>query len=141
MAELTRHGYPPALTPDQTEHLLSTIRDWALANGLAVRPPSSDPSTPLTVTAPVTLFPSPFPRECFKEVRAIQILYNELYALIARDEDWLKRIVEEYGHLFTCLFLSYCSLIRDYSLAEVDDFIAKLWEVHLAVKKEGYIQV
>lgn len=95
MAELTRHGYPPALTSDQTEYLLSTIRDWALANGLAVRPPSSDPSTPLTVTAPVTLFPSPFPRECFQEVRAIQTLYNELYALIARDEDWLKGIVEE----------------------------------------------
>lgn len=26
-------------------------------------------------------------------------------------------------------------------LIEVDDFIAKLWEVHLAVKKEGYVQV
>lgn len=97
MAELTRHGYPPALTSGQTEYLLSTIRDWALANGLAVRPPSSssDASTPLAVTAPVTLFPSLFPRECFEEVRSIQTLYNELYALIARDEDWLKGIVEE----------------------------------------------
>ena len=26
-------------------------------------------------------------------------------------------------------------------LIEVDDFIAKLWDVHLAVKKEGYVQV
>lgn len=26
-------------------------------------------------------------------------------------------------------------------LVEVDDFIAKLWAVHLAVKKEGYVQV
>lgn len=95
MAELTRHGYPPALTSEQTEYLLSTIRDWAIANGLAVRPPSSDAAAPLAVTAPVTLFPSPFPRECFEEVRSIQTLYNELYALIARDEDWLKGIVEE----------------------------------------------
>lgn len=95
MAELTRHGYPPALTSEQTEYLLSTIRDWALANGLAVRPPPSDAATPLAVTAPVTLFPSPFPRECFEEVRSIQTLYNELYALIARDEDWLKGVVEE----------------------------------------------
>lgn len=38
-------------------------------------------------------------------------------------------------------FLPYCSLIRMYSLAEVDEFIAKLWQVHLAVKKEGYTQV
>lgn len=95
MAELTRQGYPPALTSEQTEYLLSIIRDWALANGLAVRPPSSDAATPLAVPAPVTLFPSPFPRECFEEARSIQTLYNELYALIARDEDWLKGIVEE----------------------------------------------
>lgn len=26
-------------------------------------------------------------------------------------------------------------------IAEVDEFIAKLWQVHLAVKKEGYTQV
>ena len=26
-------------------------------------------------------------------------------------------------------------------LIDVDDFIAKLWEVHLSVKKEGYVQV
>lgn len=26
-------------------------------------------------------------------------------------------------------------------IMEFDDFIAKLWDVHLAVKKEGYIQV
>ena len=26
-------------------------------------------------------------------------------------------------------------------IAEVDDFISKLWQVHLAVKKEGYTQV
>ena len=26
-------------------------------------------------------------------------------------------------------------------IVEVDDFIAKLWDVHLAVSKEGYVQV
>ena len=26
-------------------------------------------------------------------------------------------------------------------LVEVDDFIAKLWDIHLTVKKEGYVQV
>ena len=26
-------------------------------------------------------------------------------------------------------------------LVEVDDFIAELWKVHQAVKKEGYVQV
>lgn len=26
-------------------------------------------------------------------------------------------------------------------IAEVDDFIAELWQVHLKVKEEGYVQV
>ena len=26
-------------------------------------------------------------------------------------------------------------------LAEVDDFISNLWDVHLAVEREGYVQV
>lgn len=30
------------------------------------------------------------------------------------------------------------TLIR---LVEVDDFVAKLWQVHVDVKKEGYVQV
>ncbi|KAL9093343.1 MAG: hypothetical protein Q9165_004084 [Trypethelium subeluteriae] len=75
--------------------------DWSIAHGLAVKPPSSfvsasqDPLGVLATPAPVTLFPSLFPQRCFKEALAIQESYNELYSAIARDEDWLKSIVEE----------------------------------------------
>ncbi|MCJ1371505.1 hypothetical protein MMC20_002722 [Loxospora ochrophaea] len=126
MAASIYPNYPPELSQDQEDYLLSSIKDWSIANGLVVRPaPSfisstSDPSGVLAVTAPITLFPSPFPRACFEEAKSIQTAYNELYAAVSRDEDWLRGIVEE--------------------LVEVDDFIAKLWEVHLAVKKEGYVQ-
>ncbi|KAI9719106.1 MAG: hypothetical protein M1812_003736 [Candelaria pacifica] len=118
--------YPPDLTQEQTEYLLTTLKDWSIAHGLAIRPPASfvseeaDPTGVLASTAPVTLFPSPFPRSCFEEARAIQTAYNELYSAIARDRGWLRDIVED--------------------LIEVDDFIAKLWDVHLAVQKEGYAQ-
>ncbi|KZF22249.1 glutathione synthetase-like protein [Xylona heveae TC161] len=118
--------YPPDLTKAQFDHLITSIKDYSIAHGLAVRPqpsfvpPESDPAGVLATTAPVTLFPSLFPRACFDEAKAIQKAYNELYASIANDEEWLKDIVEE--------------------LAEVDDFIAKLWKVHLAVKEEGYTQ-
>lgn len=44
----------------------------------------------------MTLFPSPFPRSCWKEAREVQKLFNELYARISADEEWLGRIVEEY---------------------------------------------
>lgn len=118
--------YPPTLSREEEQYLLSTLKDWSIAHGLAVRPapsfvqPSQDPAGVLASTAPVTLFPSLFPQSCFEEGLAIQTAYNELYSAIARDESWLQTIVEE--------------------LLGIDDFVTKLWQVHAAVKKEGYVQ-
>ncbi|TVY78539.1 Glutathione synthetase large chain [Lachnellula suecica] len=119
-------SYPPEITAAESKQLLSTIKDWSIAHGLAVRPPVSlvaaeaDPHGVLATTAPVTLFPSPFPRVCFEQARSMQRAYNHLYASIAQDEDFLRDIVQE--------------------ILEVDEFIAELWQVHLKVKKEGYVQ-
>ncbi|OAL51306.1 glutathione synthetase large chain [Pyrenochaeta sp. DS3sAY3a] len=126
MTSIAQSDYPPELSQDEEHYLLATLKDWSIAHGLAVRPapsfvqPSQDPYGVLATTAPVTLFPSLFPRSCFKEGLAIQTAYNELYSAIARDEPWLQSIVEE--------------------LLDIDDFVAKLWQTHLAVKKEGYVQ-
>lgn len=93
--------YPPSLTAPELDRLVSTIKDWSIANGLAVRPPLSlvaaeaDPQGVLATTAPVTLFPSPFPRVCFDQAKSIQKAYNALYASIAQDEEFLKGIVQE----------------------------------------------
>ena len=95
--------HPPHLTLDQQNYLLSNIKDWSIYNGLAVRPSSGfvpqdvDSSRSLATTAPVTVFPSLFPRSCFEEARAIQRAYNALYAAIAKDEEWLGKVVEEYA--------------------------------------------
>jgi glutathione synthetase len=126
MASTNKTAYPPVLSKQEEQYLLLNLKDWSIAHGLAVRPapsflqPSQDPSGVLASTAPVTLFPSLFPRSCFEEGLAIQKAYNELYSAIARDEKWLQSIVEE--------------------LVDIDDFVAKLWQTHLAVKKEGYAQ-
>ncbi|KAF8861999.1 glutathione synthase [Acephala macrosclerotiorum] len=118
--------YPPTLSTGEAKHLLSTIKDWSVAHGLTVRPPPSlvtaeaDPQGILATTAPVTLFPSPFPRVCFQQAKSIQKAYNSLYAAIAQDEEFLRDIVQE--------------------IIEVDEFIAELWQVHLKVKEEGYTQ-
>lgn len=93
--------YPPTLTSPELEQLVSTIKDWSIANGLAVRPPPSlvaaeaDPQGVLATTAPVTIFPSPFPRVCFDQAKSIQRSYNALYASIAQDEAFLKDVVQE----------------------------------------------
>ncbi len=121
MAASIYPDYPLALTPEQSDYLLSNIKDWSILNGLAVRPSPAfiprdlDSSGSLAVTAPVTLFPSLFPRSCFEEARAIQIVYNELYASIARDEEWLKEIVEEYEQSLSFLSKSpqfYSSILE-----------------------------
>jgi len=114
--------YPPALSPAQSDYLLSNIKDWSILNGLAVRPSPAfipkdvEPSGSLAVTAPVALFPSLFPRACFEEARAIQTAYNELYALIASDEGWLQQVVEEYASPESCFHLLRSQKKRNDSL-------------------------
>ena len=94
-------AYPPSLTPTQLRHLTASAKEWCIAHGLAVRPPIShqedgdDPNGNLAVAAPVTLFPSLFPMNCFHEALMIQTAYNELYASIASDEQWLANVVTE----------------------------------------------
>jgi glutathione synthase len=93
--------YPPNLTQEQTENLLFTLKDWTIAHGLAVRPSpelvskDQDPQGVLAIPAPLTLFPSLFPKSCFKEAVGVQQAYNELYAKIAQDETWLGEIIQE----------------------------------------------
>ncbi|OGE56970.1 hypothetical protein PENARI_c002G05000 [Penicillium arizonense] len=126
MTDSVYSSYPPDLSAAQQEFLVTAVKDWAIQNGLAVRPspaivpPGTDSNGVLATNAPVTLFPSPFPRTCFQEATALQSIYNELYAAITCDTEWLGNIVE--------------------GLIEVDDFVANLWKVHLAVQKEGYVQ-
>lgn len=126
MASISHADYPPELSAEEQNFIFTELKDWSIAHGLAVRPApsfvqqSQDPSGVLATTAPVTIFPSLFPRRCFEDGLSIQKAYNELYSAIARDEEWLQGIVEE--------------------LVDVDDFVAKLWQTHLAVKKEGYVQ-
>ncbi|KAK4906774.1 Glutathione synthetase, partial [Elasticomyces elasticus] len=126
MAQSIYSNYPPELSAAQQKFLVTAVKDWAIHNGLAVRPgptvvpEGGNPNGVLATNAPVTLFPSPFPRTCFTEATALQEVYNKLYASITCNEEWLGEIVK--------------------GLIEVDDFVANLWKVHLAVQKEGYVQ-
>ncbi|RAL63377.1 hypothetical protein DID88_003801 [Monilinia fructigena] len=103
--------YPPDLSAEESEQLLVTIKDWSIAHGLAVRPP---PTLISTEADPHGVLATTAP------AKAVQTAYNILYASIAQDEAFLEDIVQE--------------------IIEVDDFIAKLWRVHLKVKTEGYVQ-
>lgn len=94
--------YPPQASEDQLEYLAQTVKDWAIYNSLTVRPnpafvsDESNPNHVLATNAPVTLYPSPFPRRPFELAQSLQKAYNELYAAIASDEAWLGEIMKEY---------------------------------------------
>ncbi|KAK7430084.1 Glutathione synthetase [Neonectria magnoliae] len=126
MASLTGGAYPPSLKAEEREALIETVKDWSIGNGLAVRPPptvisaETDPKGISAVTVPVTLFPSPFPRQCFAQAKSVQRTYNELYAAVSRDEKFLAQVVKE--------------------VEGGDEFIRNLWNVHQKVKAEGYSQ-
>ncbi|PNH46484.1 hypothetical protein VD0004_g1578 [Verticillium dahliae] len=125
-AAVTAEQYPPSLKQAEQDDLVQTIKDWSIGHGLAVRPQPSvvssdvDPKSMLAINVPVTLFPSPFPRQCFEQARTVQKTYNELYAAISRDEEFLADAVKE---------------VRD-----GDEFTTSLWDIHLKVKEEGYTQ-
>lgn len=93
--------YPPTLTHPERDYILSNVKDWSIAHGLAVRPAESyvsketDPEGALATTAPVTLFPSLFPRRCFEQAKSVSKAYNDLYSAISVDEGWLGEIVKE----------------------------------------------
>lgn len=99
LPHLVEGPFPPDLNTAERETLTQEVKDWSIAHGLTVRLPpvvvAEDPEGILATNVPVTLFPSPFPKGCFVEAKAIQQPYNELYANISRDEDFLRDIVQE----------------------------------------------
>lgn len=99
MAPKIYPAYPPQVTPAQCHFLTAVTKEWAICHGLAVTPASSpnrdDVVDTLATTAPVTLFPSLFPLNCYHEALMIQTAYNEMYSSISRDEKWLADVVKE----------------------------------------------
>lgn len=95
-------SFPPQATEEQLEYLVQTVKDWTIFHGLTVRPNpafvsnETNPNHVLATNAPVTLYPSPFPCKLFQQAQQLQKTYNELYAAIANDEEWLGEIMKEY---------------------------------------------
>ncbi|GAA5886687.1 hypothetical protein JCM6882_005857 [Rhodosporidiobolus microsporus] len=120
-------AWPPSLSPSDQHTLLDLASDYALSHGLVVRPFPSDPADPSSIShtsaihAPYALYPSPFPRDLFDQARELQPLYNELYARVTGDDEFLEEVVGG-------------------AVAKVDEFQGRLYEIWKAVKKEGVRQ-
>lgn len=89
-------SYPPEPTPKGFAHLLSAFNDYSLSHGLTVRPAPSfveNPKNAIATAAPVSLYPTLFPRSCFDNARRVQPAYNSVYASVASDDVWLGELV------------------------------------------------
>lgn len=103
------------------ESLLTEIKDWQITHGSLLKlvgyeEPHTVPARPIGVS----VFPTPFPRHCFDEARKVATIFNRLYAAIAEDDAWLKTVLHD--------------------LIESDELVSALWEIHAAVKAEGFAQ-
>ncbi|RUS19111.1 eukaryotic glutathione synthase [Endogone sp. FLAS-F59071] len=113
--------YPPALSPSQLTSLLDLAIDWSLAHGLVVRPKQAHLANNAAVThAPYSLFPSRYPRSAFDQAVRLQPIWNELIHKISEDEAFLGEIMTD--------------------LSQIDDFVGNLYDIYLAVRREGIAQ-
>ena len=104
---------------DDIQHLVEATRDWQFENGSLLKIPPASGKT-LAYPIGVSLCPTPFPRQCFHQACRLQQIFNALYVKASSDEDWLR--------------VSLQNLLDTESMARI------LWNIHLAVQKEGHVQ-
>ncbi|XP_054158697.1 glutathione synthetase-like [Oppia nitens] len=107
-----------SLTADDLLAIEREVKDYALAKGIAFKLANSPPDT--VSLAPLTLFPSPFPRKHFDFGHRLQPLVNAVSHKIAYDHGFLAD-----------------SLAKT---VQVDDFTAKMFDVYTQVRREGMAQ-
>jgi glutathione synthase len=73
--------------------LLNLSISHALSHGFTLLPPQTPTPPTHAFAAPLSLFPTPFPRELYFLAREIQPIYNALYARVALDWEFLDRVM------------------------------------------------
>lgn len=114
---------PHELTePERNKCITQDARDYALGHGLVYRALPAEqgglPPQDVTIHAPTTIVPTPFPRALYEKAQRLQPLFNELYAKVAMDAEFLSTILEN-------------------SVVKVDDFQRRLYQIWRAVLEEG----
>jgi glutathione synthase len=119
-------AWPPACDADHRDRLVKEAVDWALGHALVLRTPAAalggPPSSTSVVHGPITLLPTPFPRQLFEEAVRVQTPYNALYAHISCDKAFLTKVIGQ-------------------AVARVDEFQGRLWALWQQVTDEGIAQV
>lgn len=73
---------------------MTSLLQWSLGNGLTMYPPNFSEYS--VNSAPVTLFPTPFPRTLFENANNVQKTFNELYVnIVTSQKKWLVDIISK----------------------------------------------
>ncbi|KAJ4482475.1 glutathione synthase [Lentinula aciculospora] len=116
--------WPPLISDKDREILQFRATSYALAHGLLYLPPGAQPSAPTSaIHAPISLFPTPFPRDLFKQAQKLQSIYNILYSRIAMDTEFLDQ-----------------TMGTEVGVGQVDEFTGKLWSGWLDLREKGLVQ-
>ncbi|ODQ44545.1 hypothetical protein PICMEDRAFT_36670 [Pichia membranifaciens NRRL Y-2026] len=110
----------PELSQDQLEKVVSDVTQYGLSAGLVMYPPAPFSKYAPTL-APITIFPTPFPRKQFEKSLAIEKTYNKLYAGVVSEYKWLTHILKDLA-------------VHD------KDFTGKLWDCYLQALSNGIVQ-
>ncbi|SGZ58985.1 CIC11C00000003965 [Sungouiella intermedia] len=83
----------PTLSEKNQAILVERLLQWSLANGLVMYPPNF--SIHSANNAPITLFPTPFPKDLFERAVDVQQSFNKLYvSVVANQKKWLLDVIE-----------------------------------------------
>ncbi|TDL16651.1 glutathione synthase [Rickenella mellea] len=122
--------WPPNISQPELEYLTKLATTYALSHGLLYLPPHlpSGPPPPTqapssAIHAPLSIFPSPFPRELFERAQRLQSVYNVLYARIAQDAEFLDRVMG-----------------AEVGAGRVDVFTGELWKIWKNLRDDGIEQ-
>ncbi|KAG6379415.1 glutathione synthase [Boletus reticuloceps] len=117
--------WPPKFTDIQLTNLVQHATTYALAHGLAYLPAiPSQPPAPSSVThAPISLLPAPVPRALFRKAQRLQSIYNDLYARVATDDDFLDQVMG-----------------AEVGVGQADEFVRRLWKGWKEIREEGIVQ-
>ncbi|POY70883.1 putative Glutathione synthase [Rhodotorula taiwanensis] len=126
---MASQDWPPQSGEAAQAAVLDLACDWALANGLVLRPQTGSPAATtlgskpgqLAIHAPFALYPSAFPRRLFQQALALQPVYNQLYADVTVDDRFLEHVIGG-------------------AVSKVDEFQGRLYEIWKQVKREGIMQ-
>ena len=116
----------PKIGDKEIQELTTLATTYALAHGLLYLPVGDvqPPAPASAIHAPLTLFPTSYPRSKFLLAKELQPLYNVLYARIATDEKFLDEVMGGVD-----------------GVGKVDPFTGQLWKCWKQLRDEGIQQV